>query len=58
MVLCVGASADIASNYGSTPLKLAQERIYEESDPEKRERYEKVHKYTHSITHFDIANGC
>ena len=55
-VLCVGASADIADNYGRTPLKQAQFQFSTEANPEKKQRYEKVHEYTHTITHFDISN--
>ena len=50
-VLCVGASADIADKDGETPLQAAQRSWIQSSDPEKKQRYEKVHEDTHTITH-------
>ena len=55
-VLCVGASTDIGNKYGETQLHVAQ--LADESDPETKQRYEKVHEDTHTITHFDTAKGC
>ena len=55
-VLCVGAD--------STPADLlveeAQGNLAKESDPEAKQRYEKVHKDTHTCTivHFCVTNDC
>ena len=57
--VCLGASADIKDRYRKkTPLQVAEEELAKEPDPEKKQRYEKVHQDAHTITHFDIANGC
>ena len=57
-VLRVGANADIANNKGKTPLQRAQIELAGESDPEKKQDYEKVQEHTHTISHFDVANVC
>ena len=45
-LVCLGASADIKDNSGMTPLQMARnEKVY-------------MKTHTHTITNFDIANGC
>ena len=56
--VCLGASADIKDNWGRMPLQVAENELARESDPEKKQRFEKVHEDTHTITNLDIANGC
>ena len=53
-----GARTDIESIKGVTALQKAGEKLSEESDPEKKQRYEKVHEDTHTITNFGMGNGC
>ena len=57
-MICAGARTDIENEYGTTALQVAEKKLAMNYDPEERQRYEKVHKGTHNITHFDIANGC
>ena len=54
----LGANADIRAYFtGETLLHAAEQKLAEQSDPEEKQRYEKVHEDTHTITHFYIANG-
>ena len=57
-VPCVGADAGKKDNEGKIPLQWAKEQLSSESTPEAKLHYEKVHEDTHTITHFDIINGC
>ena len=54
----LGARADIKAKNGKTPLQVAEEEFTYQSKPEVKQRYEKVNEDMHTITHFDIANGC
>ena len=56
--VCLGASAGKKDKYEESPLQVAEKVSPKESDPKEKKRYEKVHKDTHTFTHFDIANGC
>ena len=56
--VCLGARADIKDEDGKTPLEEAEQELAKTSNPEEKQRYEKVHEDTHTITHFDTANGC
>ena len=59
VTICAGARTDIEDKDGKTALQTAEELLANnEDDPERQQPYEKVHKDTHTITHFDIANGC
>ena len=53
----LGASADIKDNYRQTPLQMAEQELAR-SDPEEKQRYEKVYEDTHTITNLDIAYHC
>ena len=54
IVLCIlyfayiGARADIKDDSGNTPLQWAEEELTEQSDPERKQRHEKVHEDTHT----------
>ena len=51
--VCVGADRKLGN-----PLEKAQRKLTVESDPKAKQRYGKVHKDTHTITHFGITNNC
>ena len=51
--VCLGANADIKDKWGGTPLQMAEEKLAEKSDPEEKQRFEKVHKDSRTITHFE-----
>ena len=53
-ILCLGARTSIKDKDGQTPLQAAKEKLSDESDPEARQRYQKVHEDTHTITQFAI----
>ena len=52
-VLCLGADSTLAD-----PLAEAQRQLATQFKPEGKQRYEKVHKDTHTIAHFGITNDC
>ena len=56
--VCLGANADIKANGKKTPLQVAEEELAKKSDSGEKQCFEKVHENVHTITHFDIANGC
>ena len=56
--VCLGARADIKDEDGKTPLEEAKASLAKTSDPEEKQRYEKVHEDTHTTTHLDNAIGC
>ena len=58
IILFTGASPDIKYPLGKTPLELAEKEMHKRSDPEEKQRYEKVNKDTYTITHVDIDNIC
>ena len=58
IILCAGASPDIKDPLGKTPLELAEKEMHKRSDPEDKQRYEKVNEETCTITHVDIDNIC
>ena len=45
--VCKGASADIKDDNEETPLQVAEEELAKTSDPEERQRFEKVREDTH-----------
>ena len=45
--VCLGARAEVA-----------EKRLAEESDPKEKQRFEKVHEDTHTVTHLDNAIDC
>ena len=58
IILCAGASPDIKDPLGKTPLELAEKERQKRSDPEQKQRYEKVNEDIYTNTHFDIDNIC
>ena len=54
VIFHLGASADITNNNGETPLQRAEQDLANESDPQKRQCYEKVPQDTHTIKHVHI----
>ena len=51
----IGASADIKNDRGQTPLQSAEEGLTHESDPEGKQRYEKVSEDTRTCTIYTLA---
>ena len=45
--VCLGANADIKDDDNKTPLQVAEEELAQKSDPEERQRFEKVLEDTH-----------
>ena len=58
VTICAGARTDIEDSSGSTALQVAEKELAKQHDLERKQRYEKVHKDTHTIIYFDIVNGC
>ena len=57
VTICAGARTDITV-FGETALQAAEDKLVYKQDPEEKQRYEKVHEDTHTITHLDITKGC
>ena len=50
IVFRVGASADIEDKERKTPMQWAEKKLANQSDPEQKQRNEKVHDDAHTIT--------
>ena len=55
VTICAGARTDIENEFGETALQTAEESLAYKEDSEEKQRYEKVHEDTHTLTHFDIT---
>ena len=52
VIICAGAKTDIHDEDGQTPLQLAEEKLADTTDPDRKQQYEKVNKGTHTCHTF------
>ena len=51
--VCAGARPDILNEWKQTPLKLAEDELAKQSDPKRRQQYEKVQESGTSLSCFN-----